>query len=535
MAGASVQGTEDGSGTDAAAIALRAPVEIELKLRAPAGMLDDIRASAAVQQAARNKGLIRRLEATYYDTSDHRLFAAGLSLRVRREGRHHVQTVKRAAAHGSLQRNEWEAVVPDMAPDLALLPLAEIGAPLDGMTADELAPVFATRVRRHLLVLDHQDARIELALDDGVIEFGATRVPLSEVELELKQGKVAALYQFGLNLMDVAPLCLETQSKSARGYALALGDEPSAVKAAPSGFVRADTVDEAIAKLLTNCQQQIMANLGASQTGLEPEGVHQLRVALRRLRVALHFLGRELQAPSLESLNTEAKLFGQALGPARNWDVFLHSTLTEIEEAALPHVNISAFRAACMPAHDHAYQTVRRIIGDPRTNRFLLSLGLVIELRSWRNDIASEDLRILTEPLGQFAARVLDRVERQVRRRGHGFRHLHADARHRLRLGLKRLRYAAEFFLPLYSSRPVTAKYIKRLARLQDLLGEANDIKSAHELMDTLDHDSLGAEANRAVGAIIGWQGHRQAAGGKQLIGRWRAFKDTAPFWAPRL
>ena len=93
MAGVSVDGTQDGEGVATAAVPPRAPVEIELKRRAPVGMLDEIRASAAGQQAARNKGLIRRLDATYYDTSDHRLFAAGLSLRVPGAGPQHVQRV----------------------------------------------------------------------------------------------------------------------------------------------------------------------------------------------------------------------------------------------------------------------------------------------------------------------------------------------------------------------------------------------------------------------------------------------------------
>jgi triphosphatase len=525
-------GTDLRTGTDAVAVTPDVPIETELKLRAPAGALDEIRQSAVVQQFARNKGTVRRLEATYYDTQDYRLFAAGLSLRVRREGRRYIQTVKRVSASGSLQRHEWEVPVAGMAPELAILPVDDIGQPLVGMAETELVSMFATRVRRHTLLLDQQDTQIEMALDEGDIVFGQTSLPLCEVELELKRGKVAALYQFGLGLMDVLPLSFETQSKSARGYALALADDAPAVKAAASGLGRSDTVDDGITKLLSNCHQQIIANLAAARDAGEPEGVHQLRVALRRLRVALHFLCHHLESSALQGLDTEAKLFGQALGPARNWDVFIGSTLPGIEEANLPQVDISALRAACMSSHDQAYHEVRTVLNAPRTNRFLLSFGLTIEQKSWRNDITGEELRVLTEPVGQFATRVLDRIEQQVRKRGRGFRHLHTDERHRLRLGLKKLRYASEFFLPLYSRRAATTKYLKRLSRLQDLLGEANDISTTQELLATLEHDALAPQANRAVGTVIGWQGHLQTVAIKRLNSRWQAFKDTAPFWS---
>ncbi|MBA8879764.1 CYTH and CHAD domain-containing protein [Phyllobacterium myrsinacearum] len=527
-----VQGTDVRSGTDAAAVTADVPTETELKLRAPAGTLEDIRQSAVVQQFARNKGSVRRLEAIYYDTPDHRLFAAGLSLRVRREGRRYIQTVKRAAVHGSLQRHEWEVVVAGMTPELAALPVDDIGQPLAGIAESKLVSMFATRVRRHTLLLDQQETQIEMALDEGDIVFGQTSLPLCEVELELKRGKVAALYQFGLGLMDILPLSFETQSKSARGYALAVGDNASAVKAAPSGLGRSDTVDDGIIRLLSNCHQQIIANLAAARDGREPEGIHQLRVALRRLRVTLHFLCHHLESSALQGLDAEAKLFGQALGPARNWDVFIGSTLPGIEEAGLPQVHIAALRAACTSLHDQAYHEVRDVLDAPRTNRFLLSFGLVIEQKSWRNDISGEELKVLTEPMGQFATRVLDRIEQQVRKRGRGFRRLQPDERHRLRLGLKKLRYASDFFLPLYSRRAATTKYLKRLSRLQDLLGEANDISTTQELLATLEHDALAPQANRAVGTVIGWQGHLQTVAIKRLNSRWEAFKDTAPFWS---
>ena len=507
------------------------PIETELKLRAqPGGALDQVRTSSPILQCARNKGIIRRLETIYYDTTDHQLFTAGLSLRVRRSGKHFTQTIKRLPVNGPLTREEWEAAVETLAPDLGALPTAEIDGIFNKLAVHELVPIFATRVRRHAIALDMPDGQIEAAFDSGVIEAGAKQEPLSEIELELKQGKTAALYQLGLDLLDIAPLRLETQSKSGRGYALVLKMSQAAVKAVSSNLRRKDTVDEGIAKLLSGCQQQILANLYPAESGGEPEGVHQLRVALRRLRAALYFLRRELVAPSLQALETEAKRFARTLGPARNWDVFIDSTLSEIEKAGLPDIEFSLMREASAPFRDQGYREVRDGIADPQTNRFLLSLGFVIEQRSWRNDVATEDIGILAEPLTKFAARVLTRLERKALKRGRQFRHLRPEARHKLRIHLKKLRYSAEFFLPLYAN-GTTTKYIKQLSRLQDGLGEANDVITSRKLLSAIRESANSPDVHRAIGAVTGWQGHLELAEADRPYNRWRKFERTAPFW----
>ncbi|WP_162293262.1 inorganic triphosphatase [Phyllobacterium zundukense] len=345
----SVRGTgnQAGNGNNGAAPSF-APIETELKLRALPSVLNQVRTSPAILQCARNKGTIRRLEATYYDTTDRQLFDAGVCLRVRRSGKQFTQTIKRPTINGPLVREEWEALVGTLAPDLSVLPTAEIDGIFNTIAVDQLVPILVARIRRHAIALDVPDGQIEVAFDDGVT--GAEQEPVSEIELELKQGRAAALYQFGLGLLDVAPLCLETQSKSARGYALALKISPSAVKAGSSNLRREDSADEGIAKLLSGCQQQILANLCPAASGHEPEGVHQLRVALRRLHTAFYILRRELDAPSLQALDSEAKRFARTLGPARNWDVFIDSTLAGIEKANLRDIEFSTLGNASAPS-----------------------------------------------------------------------------------------------------------------------------------------------------------------------------------------
>ena len=162
-----------GSGT---AIAVRPgeQAEIELKLLAPQGILEKLREAPVIVQHARNRGAFHRLETVYYDTPERLLFQHGMSLRVRRNGKHFIQTLKLLPNMGQpLTRRQWDAPVEGVTPDLARLPANEVGGPMTTLTNDALVPVFTTKVRRHARQLDLPDASIEIAFDEGTIEAGA--------------------------------------------------------------------------------------------------------------------------------------------------------------------------------------------------------------------------------------------------------------------------------------------------------------------------------------------------------------------------
>lgn len=506
------------------------PREIELKLAASPEALETLRGADLIARHARNQGVTRRLDAVYYDTPDRLLDRNGLSLRVRRSGKRHVQTLKRSGSGDPLSRDEWEVALPDGTLDLALLPLAEIGEPLASLSAGQLAPVFTTRIRRRLRRLDYAGALIEIAFDDGTIEAGEKRLPVAEVELELKEGEAAALYELGLALLDIAALQLETQSKSARGYGLAFSRLPRASKAKPIELGEHDNADAAIAAILGNTYGQLLANLAPVAAGSGPEGVHQMRVSLRRLRSALSVLKREVAAPAFEPIGQEAKRLGHVLGPARNWDVFITQTVPDIEAEGLDDAGLSALRTAAELHQAESYAAVLKRLANPQTSRFLLSFGALIERRGWRNGLASEAMAVLAEPAADFGGRIITRTHRKALKRGRGFGSLHPEARHQLRLALKKLRYTAEFFLPLHDGAPAR-RYLGRLSRLQEALGLANDAATTHQLLADLRGGKAGSELHFAAGAVHGWQSRQTIEAGRKLKRRWRKFEAASPFW----
>jgi len=225
--------------------------EIELKLLAPHGTLERLREMPIIVQHARSRGAVRRLETVYYDTPERLLFKHGMSLRVRRSGKQFIQTLKFLPDMAQpLARRQWEAPVDGAAPDLARLPIDEVGDPVTTLAEDALVPVFATKVRRYARLLDLPGASVEIAFDEGTIEAGGRQEGLSEIELELKSGNAGALFDLGTQLLDAAPLQLGTRSKAERGYTLAFDLVQPAAKAELLAITAEHVVDDAVALLL---------------------------------------------------------------------------------------------------------------------------------------------------------------------------------------------------------------------------------------------------------------------------------------------
>jgi triphosphatase len=504
--------------------------EIELKLLAPQGILEKLREVPVIVQHARNRGAFRRLETVYYDTPERLLFQHGMSLRVRRSGKHFIQTLKLLPNIGQpLARRQWEAPVDGVSPDLARLPADEVGDPVTTLTNDALVPVFATKVRRHARQLDLPDASVEIAFDEGTIEAGARQEVLSEIELELKSGNAGVLFDLGTQLLDAAPLKVGTRSKAERGYALAFDIVQPAAKAEPFGITAEHVVDDVIALLLGCCWHHLLKNHAVVLEGSDAEGVHQMRVALRRLRTICALFRRDIPSPSFEVVNSEARWLMQQLGPARDWDVFAETTIARLVTAA-PDVDLGGLREAVEQQRKSSYGALQTVLAGPRCSRFLLSLGHLVERRGWRNEIDSEALAVLSQPMPTLADKVLARLHRKALKRGAHFRRLNTDAQHDLRIDLKKLRYAAEFLLPLYATHAPAKRYVARLARVQANLGRARDISNTRILLDAIRQDDR-PPLHLAIGAVIGWQARDQIAVAKTLRKRWRRFKATPAFW----
>lgn len=449
-----------------------------------------------------------RLVSTYYDTPDHALAKRGSSLRVRRHGRHFVQTLKAAGVPGdsALARGEWEDRVQGERPDPQA---AQTGAFLSPEIAGQLRPLFRTEVSRLTIPLAAEPAtRIEAAIDRGRIRNGEETPPepISEVELELKSGAPTALYDVALKLLHIAPLRLERRSKAERGYRLAAHDEsaPKAAHAEPIDL-HSGLTGEAVLRLTGRaCLDQLLQNEPAARAG-DPEGIHQMRVSVRRLRAILSAFAPLLPDEQRRWVSRELRWFADMLGEARNLDVFTADLVAPARDALPFASELERLRQAAQRRRKATQAAVAKAISSTRYTEALLAVLRWFDGGDWHLAAAPA----LHEPIEMLAPMLLDRCRAKAQKRAKHFAHQSAKKRHKLRIALKKLRYAAELFAPLYA-RPETRQFIHRLKKLQDDLGAANDVRVGRAIVEGLagpDRRTTGiAHAGKR---LIAWHKHR--------------------------
>ncbi|SNS17157.1 MULTISPECIES: CYTH and CHAD domain-containing protein [unclassified Azospirillum] len=513
------------------------PREIELKLSVAAEDMDRLR-KLPVLSPDEGKPTAKLLDSLYFDTADRRLQAHGLSLRVRRQGKKLVQTLKSAPPPGvgALVRGEWEVPVTSPRPDLAALPDPAVLAPLGPLTADELEPVFETRIRRQVrLLTPAPGVRIEVAIDQGeIVTPAGASLPINELELELVEGEdTLSLYNLARTIHAALPVRLEMETKSARGYALADGGSLTTRKADKLTLEKDTTVEEALASVVRHCLTHMLANQAAALAGEDPEGVHQMRVALRRLRSSFQIFRPFIPADQQETLVPGVKWLAGSLGAAREWDVFLGELLPPVTAVLPGHPGLVALEKAAQDAHAAGYKAVRDAILSPRYTSLLLELAAWVDGRGWRNQPVSERSALLLRPVSEMAGALLTKRYKQARRRGRGFAHAEPAERHELRIALKKLRYAADFFRSLFDQRAVR-RFLEDLSGLQDKLGHLQDVATVTKLMRELEDTATGPATKgwqHGAGLVTGWHArglHDMESG---VVEDWRRFADTKPFW----
>src|ERR1051325_6903209 len=295
--------------------------EVELKLEVPAKTIGTLKRMRALGRNghARDKNLV----SIYFDTAKHKLRKHGMSLRVRHIGQARVQTVKAngQSAAGLFERREWEAPIASDTPDLR----ATRHTALDHLNGKKLAlglkPVFETRVHRTVVPLRRNGSHIELTLDQGQVRLGRKSAPISEVELELKRGHAADLFAVARDLTGRVPARLAVRSKADRGYAL-VDDQPiAAVRQHAIILDPRMSAGEAFRAIALGCLHHAAANESAVRER-DAEGVHQMRVGLRRLRAAIALFSDLLDDEEPARLKGELKWLTGELGPARDLDVY---------------------------------------------------------------------------------------------------------------------------------------------------------------------------------------------------------------------
>ncbi|GAA0544470.1 inorganic triphosphatase YgiF [Rhizomicrobium palustre] len=488
--------------------------EIEIKLAVPP---EALKAVTRLDWLKNTRPKRKTLRSVYFDTPKLTLQGKGLTLRVRHSGKKRLQTVK-AEGEGVFTRREWECEIASDRPDITALP------PLKKLKDAKLKAVFETVVTRSIFLLNLDGSEIELALDHGTLKAGRRRAPICEIELELKSGSVEKLIAAAKRLADAVPAAFEMRAKSSRGYALAAGEKPGPVGANDIALDEEMSCAAAFRVLGKETLRHITANEDAVRLG-QSEGVHQMRVGLRRLRAAFSLFKEMLADPQSQAVKAELKWLTGELGPARDLDVFVRESVTPLEESAR---EMTLLKKDMEQRRDSGFSRAKAALASERYRRLILDSALWLEGGAWRRDGDLLQAARRDRPVLSFAREVLTARHKKIVKNAKALKTLDTLQRHKLRIAIKKQRYAGEFFAALFTGKK---KMAAALEKLQDTLGRLNDFSTHKKLAGEI-VGKRNAQKSYAIGIVTGHEGVKFAASMRAAIKSARVVKTLKPYWA---
>lgn len=467
-------------------------IEVELKLYcAP----DEIGRTGThpLLAAGVETATVKRLYNTYYDTPDLALHQKRIALRIRSTATEQLQTVKCAAKSvaGLSTRPEWERSY-DEAFDFSDIDDREVRAFLEERQAG-LIPVFTTSFERRTWRIDvSKKIALWVMVDTGDVSSGERSQPISEVELELIQGKPEDLLDFATALATHLPLIPHDVSKAERGYQLFLKHANTPQKASPSPLSRKQNSAYAYHLLASQGMQMWQANLLGTLVSQEDEFVHQFRVSLRRLNSLLKVFESALPRRYQTQWTKRLKALAQITGDVRDLDVMRSGIVEPMLEGDDPQ--IMAHASAALAALDNAKQEALVHVQQLQYG------GPVLLFARDLQDLATD---CFPKNLPRFAEKQLAVLHRNaVKRLTKVLKEPSPERAHRFRIALKHLRYACEFFAPVFDNSEML-EYAKEIAGLQDAFGFINDLHVALSRLDVWVNQ--GAVQKEAREAIVLW------------------------------
>jgi triphosphatase len=489
--------------------------EFELKFQVPPARRAEVLAALRHGQVHQH-----HLHARYFDTPLRALEQAAMVLRLRKEGRRWIQTVK-CADRGAFDRLEHN--VPSkggQAPDIALHDDTPVAALLQaafertGESGLDLHAVFSTDIVRLTRAVTTAQTEVELALDEGRLLSGQREMPVLEMEFELKAGLPSALIELAQEWSARHGLWLDPQSKAQAARRLDASEPPPSVSARRIEVSRDAHADELIAAVLGSALDQVLWN--AREVAMDagtPEHVHQLRIGLRRLRSVVRELGALPELSSLPAtVQDQLTMLFRLLGEHRDALVLvpqLERQLAAANAPALTHALTGPLPDIAAAVRDVGFQSSLLAVVAAQ-QRLLEATAVPATSRKALRQTVSGRLRKLHE---------------QSLKAGRDFAALPEPQRHRIRKRLKRLRYLGELMRPLYPGRHVDA-FVAQLKDLQDALGEYQDAAVGRRLWNEL------AIEDRAAWFGAGWLAAREEELARSCERACRdAERKAVPFW----
>lgn len=507
--------------------------EIELKLHVAPADLPRILRHPFLKTMREGGARTSRLRTVYWDTTDFDFLGHGVALRVRRDGAGRTMALKTMAGDPIgdsavvASRREWEWSIPDDRPEPSLLADDELRELVPADALARIRPVFDTNVRRTTLVLRPSPLNlVELAFDLGEIRAGPARMPVSEIELELKAGRVGALYDLALEIQRIAPLRIGTASKAEAGYGLA-GARPAAPASAEGpALTPLTTVAEAFRHIVRSGIAQTLGCAAGIRAG-NAEGPARTLAALHRLRSAMKLFGEVVTAPDASDIDGEIRWLARQVRAARRWDLLQDRLYAAFETERAGGAAGAALGAAMARARLDARRLAAEALDAPRCTTLLLRLGGWIEEDRWHRGPDGTRPALLDSPLAVPAAAWLDRQHRKARKAGRHIHRLDEAGRRRLAKRIARLHQTADLLRGVHPSIPL-APYMEAVGAMREVLSILEELFAARKLVLGLAEGADGP-AREAAARFAAWIGRRIVRQLDALPDAWKGFEKAEP------
>jgi triphosphatase len=482
--------------------------EVELKLAVPARALRDAERLPWLREFKTGPVSRDSLKSIYFDTKKLKLRKHGVSLRVRKVGSKRIQTIKGSdGAPAALGRPEREDEITSNRP---LLKYAK-GTPLAKLATKKLKwklrPIFHTDVRRDVLNLHLNDSNLELAFDRGRVTAGRRFEPITELEVELKNGSSEDAAALARRLQHSVPIAFEPRAKADRGYALFIGEPDGPVCAAPITLEVDQSAAAAFARVGMSCLRHLASN-NRAVVARKAEGVHQMRVGIRRLRAAISLFGDMVRGSEVEDIKNELKWLGQELAPARDLDVLTKEAIKPLREANPDKPEIARLEKDITRDRNEEFERAHKAVLGRRYRNLVLKIALWLIDGEWSHTKSRPVAELRDQSIASMAAEILDHRSIKVIKKAKQLKKLDAVHRHKLRIAVKKLRYGCDFFVTLFDHPKARRRYEWFLKQLQSCLGKLNDIRvhaqHAGCLANRPEGDARQSQKAYAMGLLAG-------------------------------
>jgi len=290
------------------------------------------------------------------------------------------------------------------------------------------------------------------------------------------------------------------------------------------------SVSEAFATILTHNFGRLDAWEEAAHDWDDIEGVHQVRVAFRRMRSACTTFRPAVPGRSTRRWRRRMRDLAGVLGPARDLDVLVSEVLVPRgQELQLP--GLGPFSSAVDKVRTRAYGKVRRMLDGKRYARFKREFPAWCASHAWEDEVEAESAS-LRAPIETFAAQLLTAQYTVVQNTGETALPDDPVAMHRLRIECKKMRYLAEFFRGLFAE---MGPFIAHLKSLQDLLGVMHDVAVTADLVESIVGRAPGRDLQRFAGALVGWRSYEHLLLRGAFAERWREFMVGEVAWSAEM